>query len=84
MATRLRGVLGLLVGFAMAGCQCCECTERLADLTDRISSRECAAEVFYHPGLDLTRIGRRDWCECPINHWLCPCRCDRYCQGTCP
>jgi hypothetical protein len=54
------------------------------DVVDLISSRECHSEIFYHPGLDLTRIGRRDWCQCGINRWFCPCRCDRYCPSDCP
>ncbi len=82
MARIARSML-LLAGLALAGCQCCACTEPYGDVVDLISSRECEAEVLYHPGLDLTRIGRRDWCECGINRWFCPCRCDRYCPSDC-
>ena len=81
---RIGRMLLVLAGAALGGCQCCSCTEHLGDVADLISSRECNGEIFYHPGLDLTRIGRRDWCECDINQWLCPCRCDRYCPDECP
>ncbi|WP_145030673.1 hypothetical protein [Caulifigura coniformis] len=76
---RIARTLMICAGVATAGCQCCGCTEPIADLADKVSSRECEGEIFYSPGLDLTRIGRRDWCQCGINHWLCPCRCDQYC-----
>ena len=81
---RIARSLLLLSGVGLAGCQCCACTESFGDLTDQISSRECQGEVLYHPGLDLTRIGRRDWCQCGINSWLCPCRCNRYGSSDCP
>ncbi len=81
---RIARSLFLLAGAALAGCQCCACTEHYGDVVDLISSRECQAEVFYHPGLDLTRIGRRDWCECSFNRWLCPCRCEQCGQSDCP
>lgn len=83
MARILRSLM-LLGVILLAGCQCCTCTEPYGDVVDLISSREFQGENFYHPGLDLTRIGRRDWCQCGINHWLCPCRCDRYCPSECP
>ncbi len=74
---RLGRLIVVVAGLASAGCQCCSCTERFADFTDKISSRECRSEIFYSPSYDLTRIGRRDWCQCGFNSWLCPCRCDR-------
>ncbi|MBX3444869.1 MAG: hypothetical protein KF774_20885 [Planctomyces sp.] len=74
----------LATALGLSGCQCCQVTEALADVADAVSAHECAADDLYHPGLDLTRIGRRDWCECGINHWLCPCRCDTVCPpGNC-
>jgi hypothetical protein len=75
----------LAAGASSVGCQCCQLTESLGDVVDAITVTEWAADPWYHPGLDLTRIGRRDWCECGINSWLCPCRCDTKCPpGTCP
>ncbi len=83
--SRIGRSLMLAAVLAMAGCQCCACTEHWGDVADLVSSRECRAEAFYSPAYDLTRIGRRDWCQASgINRWLCPCRCDRYCQPTCP
>jgi len=79
---RVARSLMMLAVAAMAGCQCCACTEHLGDVADLVSSRECRGEYFYHPELDLTRIGRRDWCQSRINRWLCPCRCN--CEADCP
>lgn len=68
----------LLSGLAgLTGCQCCALTEHYACLIDRISDHEHAKERFYHPELDLNRIGRPDWCSCRLNRLLCPCACSR-------
>ncbi len=71
----MRFALCLLVMFS--GCQCCGLTECYQDDVDVIADHECHWDRWYRPGLDLTRIGHRDWCQNPINHWLCPCRCER-------
>lgn len=68
--------LTILLAMLSAGCQCCQLTEKVADVTDAISAHQCAADGMYCAGLDLTRIGRRDWCQYRINSWLCPCRCE--------
>ncbi|MFG0334322.1 MAG: hypothetical protein ACF8TS_13235, partial [Maioricimonas sp. JB049] len=44
-----------------SGCQCCALTEPYQDLVDCVSDHEGQADRFYHPGFDLTRIGRADW-----------------------
>jgi hypothetical protein len=83
----MRGFRALLLlsALALAGCQCCQLTEHLGDVADAVSAHQCAADGLYHPGLDLTRIGRRDWCQCGFNSWICPCRCDLACpENTCP
>lgn len=68
----------LLAGFAgLSGCQCCALTEHYACLIDWISDHERAEEISYHPGWDLNRIGRPDWCTCRVNRLLCPCACAR-------
>lgn len=83
MHRRLTACL-LLLALSLAGCQCCQCTETIGDVVDAVSAHQCAADGLYCAGLDLTRIGRRDWCQCGIN-WLCPCRCNQYCPDeTCP
>jgi hypothetical protein len=75
----------LLAGLAasLSGCQCCALTEHYACLIDCISDHEHAMERFYHPGWDLNRIGRPDWCRCPINRHLCPCVCSRVRPAPC-
>ena len=69
-------VLALLLVCGLTGCQCCPLTNHYASAVDCIADHEHHLDVFYHPGLDLTRIGRPDWCQCGFNHWLCHCRCD--------
>ena len=58
-----------------AGCQCCFLSEPYFALIDEISDYELALDCLYHPELDPTRIGQRDWCRCPINRLICPCAC---------
>jgi hypothetical protein len=64
----------------LTGCQCCSITEPYQDRIDVIADREGRWDALYSPAFDLTRIGRPDWCSYPVNHWLCPCRCERPCQ----
>ena len=71
-------MLLLLVSLAgQSGCQCCALTNHYACLIDRISDHEHTKERFYHPELDLNRIGRPDWCQCRVNRVLCGCACNR-------
>jgi hypothetical protein len=72
---------GVVASFS--GCQCCAVTEHYASLIDCISDQEHAMERFYHPCWDLNRIGRSDWCSCPINRHLCPCVCSRIRPAPC-
>lgn len=67
----------LLILLMFSGCQCCGFTESYQDHVDHIADHEGHWDRWYRPGLDLTRIGHRDWCQNRINHWLCPCRCER-------
>lgn len=60
-----------------AGCQCCPLTDHYASAVDCIADHEHGLDVLYTPCLDLTRIGRPDWCQCRVNRWICPCRCER-------
>jgi hypothetical protein len=67
-----------LAGFAgLSGCQCCCLTEPVSHLIDRIADHEHAWQYCYHPELDVSRIGRSDWCRCRLNRMLCPCACSR-------
>jgi len=70
---RWMGTVVVIVG--LAGCQCCPLTDHYASVIDSIADHEHGLDVLYHPGLDLTRIGRPDWCHCGVNRLWCPCRC---------
>lgn len=61
---RLNRLLTLFTVLSIAGCQCCALTEPYMDLVDHVSDHEGHADRFYHPGFDLTRIGRSDWPWC--------------------
>ncbi|MBX3439602.1 MAG: hypothetical protein KF861_19090, partial [Planctomycetaceae bacterium] len=51
--------------------------DHYADAVDCVATHETALDALYHPGLDLTRIGRSDWCQCGFNRALCRCTCAR-------
>jgi len=72
-----RITFGLLLAGGTCGCQCAPLTDHYANAVDHIADRELALDALYHPGLDLTRIGRTDWCQCGINRALCRCACER-------
>jgi hypothetical protein len=59
------------------GCQCCFLYEPYADAVDCVADHEHHFDRLYRPWYDLTRIGRPDWCQCPLNRALCPCACQR-------
>ncbi len=78
MAGGLRRITaGLLLAGGFCGCQCAPLTNHYADAVDHIADHELALDGLYHPGLDLTRIGRSDWCRCGINRAFCRCACER-------
>lgn len=63
-----------------SGCAVCRCkTECCADVVDDISDHECELDCLYCPSLDVSRIGKPDWCQCPINACLnrSQCACNR-------
>lgn len=72
-------VLALSVG---AGCQCSPKLNCYANIIDDISDQEGDLDYLYHPGLDLTRIGKPDWCQDPVNRllWGTSC-CEDYYYG---
>jgi len=59
-----------------AGCQCCGHLDAYGDVIDCVSESSPRFDALYHPGLDVSRIGQRDWCECSFNRFWCDCRCD--------
>lgn len=67
----LTGCLGIVLAALLAGCQCCGLTERYADHIDDIADWEPDVSCIYTPCLDLTRIGKPDWCACGLNRWWC-------------
>ena len=65
---------------ASTGCTVCRwTTDCCGDVIDDISDHECELDCLYHPSLDVSRIGKPDWCQCPINSCLdCrQCACNR-------
>lgn len=80
---RFAGTLLGLMLLGLTGCQCCALTEHYASAVDCISDHEHHFERFYHPGWDLNRIGRSDWCSYPKNRLCCRCVCDRCRPAPC-
>jgi hypothetical protein len=56
-----------------SGCQCFKASNLYYNLIDDVSDTQVYADRFYYPTLDLTRIGKPDWCRSPINRWWCKC-----------
>lgn len=49
---------------SLIGCQTCDWTESYCDHIDVENDlHPTCGDDLYHPSLDLTRIGRRDWCQ---------------------
>jgi len=71
------GLAALLAAGGFSGCQCSCLFDHYADEIDYIATDEGHFDVLYCPCLDLTRIGRPDWCQCGFNRVLCPCACAR-------
>jgi hypothetical protein len=69
--------VGLAWLVAGGGCQCCHVFEPYADVIDHVSDHEHSLECLYHPAFDLNRIGKPDWCTCPLNRLLCHRACKR-------
>lgn len=69
--------------FASTGCEVCRWKQDCwADVIDDVSDHECELDCLYCPELDISRMGKPDWCQCPINAWLDwrQCSCNRpYC-----
>lgn len=57
--------------FATSGCQCSGLTERYADVIDDVADSSPRFDCLYTPCLDLTRIGKPDWCQCRFSGLLC-------------
>ena len=69
-------LLCLVCVVGLVGCQCCGVTERYADLIDDVNDYDLELDAWYHPGLDLTRIGKPDWCRSRFNRMLCRRACE--------
>ena len=72
----------MMLGFiTLSGCQALLFDGFYPDIvdhtSDKLSSSHCKWDWIYHPGLDLTRIGKDDWYSCRWNRWtsrICPPR----------
>lgn len=60
-----------------SGCQCFKSSNLYYNLIDDVSDSEVYVDRFYRPTLDLTRIGKPDWCQSRFNRWWCKC-CKEY------
>jgi hypothetical protein len=71
--------LGLLFAVLSVGCRSGGLENSSGDLIDTLTERRLSLDFLYKPGLDLTRIGKPDWCRSPLNRLL---RRDKCC-GSC-
>lgn len=69
--------IGLVCLIGASGCQCCALFDCYADVIDHVSESSPRFDCLYHPSLDLNRIGKPDWCQCPVNRLLCHRACRR-------
>lgn len=72
-AIRLFATLAAAVSIFSSGCQCCHFTECYADIIDDVSDHKIVLDGLYNPATDLNRIGKPDWCACPLNRAICNC-----------
>lgn len=61
-----------------SGCQCCPLFNTYANAIDDINDTHVYFDRCYNPRLDITRMGKPDWCG-PINSRWCPCSCNNGC-----
>ena len=62
---------------AVCGCQCSPLFEGYAAFVDDHGDQVGVLEPLYSPQLDISRMGRPDWCRSPWNRLLVPCECDQ-------
>jgi hypothetical protein len=70
---------GLLLAVLSSGCRCGWLDNASGDLIDTLTERRLTWDCLYKPELDLSRIGKPDWCRSPLNRLLCRDKC----CGTC-
>ena len=74
---------GLLFIVLSSGCRCGGLENASGDLIDTLSERRLSLEFLYKPGLDLSRIGKPDWCRSPLTRLLCRDKCCSSCGNSC-
>ena len=74
---------GLLFAVLSTGCRCGSLDNASGDLIDILTERRLSLEFLYKPELDLTRIGKPDWCRSPLNRLLCRDQCCGSCGNSC-
>lgn len=70
--------LGLVAATGSLGCTTTQITDCYGDVIDTIGNHEPRLDFLYHPALDISRCGQRDWCACRSNRMLAPDRCRRH------
>lgn len=68
-------LLPVLFLLAVGGCRCVPGFDAYAGFIDRLGENPPRWDALYSPCLDVTRIGRPDWCACGFNRVLGCCRC---------
>ncbi len=75
----LIAIAGAVMGlFAGAGCQCCPLFDRYANVVDDANDTHLYFDRIYNPKLDITRMGKPDWCS-PWNRFFCRRCCNNGC-----
>lgn len=75
--------IGILFTVLSSGCRC-GCLENTSgNLIDTLTERKISLDCLYRPELDLTRIGKPDWCRSPLNRLLCRDKCSGSCGNSC-
>jgi hypothetical protein len=70
-------VSGIVIALA-SGCQCCPWYDSYANVVDDASDTHVYFDHLYNPRLDLTRMGKPDWCS-PFNRFFCKRCCNNGC-----
>jgi len=83
MKTLSRAGFFVLITVLSSGCRCGYLNDASGDFIDTITEPRLSLDRWYRPELDLTRIGKPDWCRSPFNRLLCRDKCSGSCGNSC-
>lgn len=69
MKTRWISITAALITM-ISGCQCCPLFDHYANVVDDVNDTHVYFDRLYNPKLDITRMGKPDWCS-PFNRHFC-------------